>query len=166
MWAEASLICVVLVLLSAAAGWLVRREALRREEQVLDVWHSLVDTPADGQPSQLALAIKATSRMMADEIKQSLSGAMMGQASAVSKQLAAMEGDVATDGISQSNPLLGLLLNFSPSLRKRLAKNPAAALALSGLDIGGMLKKMTGGGGNVAAGSAQNGRNHQSSFNL
>lgn len=123
-------------------------------------WTAFTVSPEEGKPSQFALTVQAISRVMADEVKQSLSAAMMGQASAVSKQIQGMEQDVTGDALAAKNPLLAALVNFSPSLRKRLTKNPYAAMALANIDLGSILKggvKAGGNGHGVPVNSGQSG---------
>lgn len=159
---EIALFVLYPVILMAVA-WLVIRRAVRNtRREVEGALRGFLEPSGEGQPSPLALTAQAFARMLAEEVKASISGAMMGQASALSKQLAAGEQDVMMDMAGKQNPLIGALLAFSPSLRKRVAKNPYAAMALSSLD----LSKIMGGGG----GSGGNGKHPasagQSSFEL
>lgn len=135
--AAALLVCVWMTLLAGALAYFAWRQVQIEKSAITDTIMAWVEKPSADQPSQLEIAAHAIAHIAADEIKTSISGAMMGHASAISKQLQAAEGDVALDGIQAQNPLIGLLLGMSPSLRKRVAKNPMAALALGQLTLGG-----------------------------
>jgi len=131
---------------SLAIGALVYVSRLKA--QLSDFLAAWVAPGDDNSPSQLALVVKAAAAIHVEELKASLSGAMMGHASAMSKAVQGIESDVANDQLAGQNPMLAALLSFSPSLRKRLTKSPMAALALSRLDLSGLLKQSAGNNGN------------------
>lgn len=142
----AALLAVWLTVLAGAGLFLAWRQLQREKADLVDLVTSWFEKPGPDQASQVEMAAHAIAHIAAEEIKQSLSGAMMGHASALSRQLQAAEGDLVADQVQAANPLMSMLLNFSPSLRKRVAKNPMAAMALAQLPIGDILRKVAGGG--------------------
>lgn len=94
--------------------------------------------PGTDKPSPLAEAVSHVSTIFAVSIAKQVQMSMMGQASALSKATAGAEQDIARDMLANKNPLLSTLLDFSPKLRNRLLRSPAAAIALSGLNLGAL----------------------------
>lgn len=133
----AGLICGWILVIAVSAWFLVRRS-------IMAAVQFLFESPAEGQPSPAQAAVMSIGVMIGDRLKDSLSGALMGHASALSKTVQSMEGDVAADGLAAGNPLIAALLQFSPSLRKRVTKSPLAAMALQALPLEQILSKLGG----------------------
>lgn len=135
-----------------AMCWIVRREYMLVRGEIENALHDLFAPDGSGQsPAQTFVA--GVGAAVAQDIKTSLSAAMMGHASAVGKQMDAMARDVGMEQAMTENPMLALL-SQSPALQRRLSKNPWAAIALqflssklpaTGLPAG---KGLTAGGGN------------------
>jgi len=141
---------VALVLGLALCAWWVRREYLAIRAEIADNVAGLFAPGPDGAPSPVQGFVAAMAAAIGGELKQSLSGALMGHASAISKQMAAIEGEGALEVAEGGSPVLGLLTALSPALRKRLSKSPMASIAAS------MLANRFGGLG-TAQGGADNG---------
>lgn len=154
-----SLILVCLV----AAGILVFLLVKRIQEQVRKVQdqaQQFFDPSADGGPSPFALVIQNSSSIFAGEVERKISAMMMGKASAISKTIDQVEEEVAGQAISNANPLLGALVNFSPTLKRKIARSPALGQALQGLSQGGLsglLGKSNGGNHKQPAGGSRMG---------
>ncbi len=147
-------ICVSIVLTGVALAstfwWAYNRE----KTALLDSLDSFLSRPTPEKPSPLEQMVSMLAAALSDQIKAHLSAAMMGHASAASKQLDGIAQDTMQDSLAAQNPLMAALLSFSPSLRKRVTKNPIAAMALSSLNLDGLLSRLGGVPGNG------NGSNH------
>lgn len=134
------LLCWLTILGSiSAAAWYIRRS----RAEISDILSQFVTSADETTPSPFAqLVVSSLSGAipgLAAGVTQSLKASFMGQASAMAKSIDGIEGDIAGDALASRNPGLAALIEFSPSLAKRLKRSPAAALALSQLNLGGML---------------------------
>lgn len=132
--------------------FLLVRRTERQLAAVQDQVQEFFAPGKDNQPSPFALVVQNSSAILAGEIERRISAMMMGKASAVSKAIDGVEEEVTGQAISQANPLIGALVNFSPALRRKIARSPALGQALQGLSQGGL--------GNLFGGSG-NGGNHK-----
>ena len=97
-------------------------------------------TPGEeGEPSPFGVLI--ANKVQASEMTTSFSGMMMGKASALSKAQQGIEADIANESLAQTNPALTALLEFSPSLKKRMSRSPMVAYALQNLNLAGLAGK-------------------------
>lgn len=134
--------CLLVVALNIYFLLYVRRQ----EAKIVQVFVDFISSPDAETPSPFAQTVVAMARVAAPEFTQSMKGSMMGQASAVSKAIEGIEEDVAGDALAKQNPAIAALLAFSPSLAKRINRSPAAALALSQLNLGNIMKGSPGNG--------------------
>lgn len=98
------------------------------------------DHPEQDLPSAFFKTTFAVSQMIAANLSQSLTASMMGRASAMKKQVEAAEGDIMTDALAGSNPMMGAGLDMFPSLKKRIQRSPmlqSALIQLSNLNLAG-----------------------------
>jgi len=140
------------VILTSACQFLYftyRLNKLRRE--AIEAVQAFMLPQAEGEPSKLAAIVYEGGRVVSGELIKSLKGALMGQSSALARAESAIEGDVFQDAVDAKSPLLGMLLEQFPRLKKRLLKSPAAAMALGQMDLGSLLK------GGAATGSEARG---------
>lgn len=139
-----NVLLAVLVFLFCAAGgltwWFIRRFT----RQVIDIVAQTKETISDfvtpeavDKPSKLGLALEAMSTILARAIVAQAKATFMGIESGASRQIKALEGDLAQDSMAQ-NPLAGLLSSF-PNVSKRLVRNPALANLIGAL-AGGMMR--------------------------
>lgn len=152
-------ILLTLILAVLAAGAVLAFILVKRAGEQIRLVQSQVEeffNPGkDNAPSPFALVIQNSSAILAGEIERRISAMMMGKASAVSKAVGQVEEEIAGEAMTQANPLLGALINFSPALRRKIARSPALGQALQGLSAGG-LGGLLGGSNNghkTAAGS-------------
>jgi len=143
------------LLLLLATGLVIRWYVRRAIREAQEVAHAFFDPGADNAPSQFALLVKHVSQVLATEVMLSVKGSLMGQASAVGKQIDAAASDIAGDALAAKSPWLAALLEFSPSLKKRVTKSPIAAMALANLNLGGLLKGQSTGGNGQSKASVQ-----------
>lgn len=103
----------------------------------------------DGEnPSPFHVWLENASEHMATAVLQKAKESLGGVEGAMAKQEKALAGDIAEQAMLEVNPLLGLLAQSVPSLRKRLRSNPAAIPAILGL-----LQRMGTGAQQIESGS-------------
>lgn len=77
-----------------------------------------------GQPSPIATATEAVSEMFARSIMASAKMTFAGLSSGHVRREAAVDGDIAEDSAKLAHPMVTVLLDQFPQLRKTLRKNP------------------------------------------
>lgn len=138
---------------SLVRTWLLYRRVKRMIESFL------VSSDAN-TPSQFATLIDTIARSAGHAIALEVKTTLMGKASAESRQLAAMQADISGDAAT-SVPGLGALLAASPSLGKRLRRNPGLMdLAMQ------YLPHLLGRSAGPGAGGSTNSNNHEVKFRL
>jgi hypothetical protein len=146
MWGLGLAVCFTLLSCCAVSLWLARREFRRIEHQIAEQIITFVSAPGDGGPSPLAMLVQLAGKTAGTEVAASLKGAFMGHSSSIAKAETALQTDMVLDSVEQQNPIVGMLLERFPRVAKRLARSPAALAALSNLDLGSLLKGVSGGG--------------------
>lgn len=96
------------------------------------------DKDGNPGPSPLAIIIQNAAIILAGELQQRISAMMMGKASAMSKAMTQLEGEVIQENLAGANPALGAILSASPGLQKKIARSPALAMALQAISQGGL----------------------------
>lgn len=109
----------------------------------IERYNTYVSSPGDGLPSPLETTIENTGEVITQKLLSRVQAQAMATSSHISRQTNAMMQDIVQDEVDQANPVVGMLLNQYPSLRKRIAKNPSALQALMPL-----LDRIGGGVGN------------------
>lgn len=146
----ASLLAVWLTIVAGAVVYLAWRQIQVEKQDLVDLIQAWTTKPNETTPSQAEMFGRAIAHLVADEVKASISGALMGHASALSKQVDQAGADLAESQMAGVNPLMAMLLQFSPGLRKRVTKNPYAAMALSALPLDKIVGSLAGHRGNGA----------------
>lgn len=131
MWLIALLICSCFVV----TGLLVRREIKKVQNRVTDYYNWFITAPNKETPSPFQATVTEVAKMASPVFTMQLKTSLMGKASAVSKAIDAIEGDIEDDGLAKANPMMAALMEFSPSLKKRVKKSPLAKQLLSGIDL-------------------------------
>ena len=80
--------------------------------------------PGEGEPAPVENLIEHASRVVGKSCAMEIKTTLLGKASGEARLEKAIESDLAQDAIQGSNPLVGSLLELSPSLKKRVLKNP------------------------------------------
>lgn len=142
-------------------GWLAVISWWARRLYIAAV--QFVTAPAPGEVSPLGQFMQATATILANQVVMSVKGTLMGQASAVSKAEAGIQTDILQDTVAMNSPMLGMILEAFPSLRKRVSKSAVARLALANMDLGKLLNK---GGNGHAEGTENTGETSRASFQL
>lgn len=122
---------------------------------------SYFEPKGEGESSEFAELVNVISTIFAEKTSQSLKATFMGIQSADSRQEQAIAGDIVEGLANEQNPLIGVLLERFPALKKRVAKNPQL-LAMVG-EIGA--KFVGSGPGSRRSTSTGNG-SREFSFNL
>lgn len=151
----ALLLLNILPLVLLIAGYIY---AKRRFEQVtgefVNLYSSFTTKKDETTPSPLETFIDGASQIMVNRLLTTMSAQQMANKSHITRQANAIAEDMIQDDAGSVNPLLGMFLNQYPSVRKRLAKNPAALQAilpmLSNLGAAGGHDHGSNGGGNIA----------------
>ena len=129
--------CIIISLLLAALVILLLKAAARvnnAEQQ----FREFVSPGKDNQPSPLSQFISLESKMLAQDFTNQIKTSMLGKASGAARQENAIAGDIVSDVVNETNPMLGMILDQFPTLKKRIVKNPQMALgALSLLQNAG-----------------------------
>lgn len=128
----------------------------RRAKRILE---DFLTTPDANTPSQFAQLVDTISRAAGHAIALEVKTTLMGKASAESRQLTAMQGDVVTDAAANT-PALNALLAASPSLGKRLRRNPGL-IDLAMQFLPGLLGKA-----GTSSGTVGRSDNHEVKFHL
>lgn len=128
----------------------------RRVKRIIEDFLTSSDS---NTPSQFAQLIDTISRAAGHAIALEIKTTLMGKASAESRQLAAMQGDVVTDAAANT-PGISALLAASPSLGKRLRRNPGL-IDLAMQFLPGLLGKA-----GTPSGSVGRSDNHEVKFHL
>jgi len=82
-------------------------------------------TPAkEGEQSEFGIASQQLAEIFANELYIKVKAGMMGQASVQARDIKAVEGALALDGISETSPLIGEVIGASPRLRDLVKKRP------------------------------------------
>ena len=132
--------------------YLAHKATQRYERLITGQIVAFLTAPEEGHPSPLAQLVQLAGKTAGAEVAASLKGAFMGHSSALAKAENAIAEDVLVDSAGAWSPLLGLILQSFPRLTKRLAKSPAAAAALSQIDLGSLLGGGGGGGNGMVPG--------------
>jgi len=85
---------------------------------------AFVSPVSEGQASPLATSVDAAADMFARATMARAKMTFAGLSSGVTRQEAAVEGDIAEDS-ARMNPIIGGLMDSFPTLKKTLRKNPA-----------------------------------------
>jgi len=129
--------CVIIAALLAVLVFLLLKAAAKvnnAEQQ----FREFVSPGKDNQPSPLSQFIALESKMLAQDFTNQIKTSMLGKASGAARQENAIAGDIVTDVLNETNPMLGMILDQFPTLKKRVVKNPQMALgALSLLQNAG-----------------------------
>lgn len=112
---------LILVLLGFMA-WRAHREISALKQGIID----FIVSPDDNTPSQLSEVVQICGKVVAHEFTQSISGMMMGKASAVNKGIDSIGQELAV----QQNPMLALLSSFSPKITRKIGNNPMLSMAI------------------------------------
>jgi len=123
---------------------------LRKYRQLQSIVSDFVLPAKPGEPSPLGLWIDNVSHTAGHAIALEVKTTLMGKASAVSRQTAAIEGDIVED-VAHAQPGMSGLLGAFPTLNKRLRRNPGL-LELAAPLLAGMMGAKNGNqttGGNV-----------------
>lgn len=127
-----AILAVLLLILAAILYSFVKISTLFRQ------FKTFITPESEGQPSQLANVAQATADMIGKSMTASIAATFMQKRGVTNRNERSIKGDIAIDGISMENPLIGALLQNFPTLTKRLQKNPALLdFALSKLTQGG-----------------------------
>lgn len=98
---------------------------IAREKAVLSaILHSYFEPRSEDKSSEFADLVNVLATINAEKVTQSLKGTFMNIQSVDSRQAQAIKGDFIQDIVTQQNPILGVLLDKYPAVKKRLAKNP------------------------------------------
>ena len=129
--------CVIIAALLAVLVFLLLKAAVKvnnAEQQ----FREFVSPGKDNQPSPLSQFISLESKMLAQDFTNQIKTSMLGKASGQARQENAIAGDIVSDVLNETNPMLGMILDQFPTLKKRVVKNPQMALgALSLLQNAG-----------------------------
>lgn len=106
--------------------------AYRREKQVLTetitgYFNAAFVSPDKDKPSYFATLVDIAGAIIANNIVTAVKSTFMGIQSGANRGEKALEGAIAQDMLSQSNPLIGSILNSFPAASKVLRKNPGLA---------------------------------------
>ena len=101
----------------------IMRVALRINEVIDDV-RTFVSPAGENTPSPLASTIDTASKIAGHAIALEVKTTLMGKVSGASRLADAVRTDVQGDVVAQQMPLMGEILEQSPSLRRRLGKSP------------------------------------------
>ena len=145
-------VCLTIIASTCVTLFVAHRVIHRYESLLTGQIVAFMTSPAEGVPSPLAQLVQLAGKTAGAEVAASLKGAFMGHSSALAKAETAIAEDVLVDSAGARSPLLGLILQSFPRLTKRLAKSPAAAAALSQIDLGSLLGGGGGGGNGMALG--------------
>ena len=108
----------------------------------------------DDIPSDFAQTCENIAEMMTGKFGASLKGGFAGALGHTKRQENAISEDIVNDMVAGDSPIASYLLDQFPSVKKRLAKNPAAAAGLmSWLNNNGGLAGLMKPGGLAAPGS-------------
>lgn len=135
------LLCSIAIL-ACLIGLLVAIKSLSTFiDSIYSQFVGFINSPGDDKPSEFARLTNTIAHTAGQAIAQEVKTTIMGKMSGDARKLKAIEGDIAMDGLAESAPQLAGLLDASPNLRKRVAKNPGligwAAQYLPGL-MGGL----------------------------
>jgi len=110
--------------------------------------------PDESTPSPFAQAVDSIAVTFAQRFTASLKASLLGMASVDKRNEQRLQDDIVQDVATQANPMIGMLLQQFPQLRKRLAKNPELIeTALAYFNKGAGLAPGNGGGTPPASGS-------------
>jgi hypothetical protein len=101
---------------------LVAFSAIRR---IFAQGKAFITPESEGKPSALANVTQVAADMLGRGVTAQLKATFMGKQSVDVRNGQRIASDIAVDGLSMSNPLIGAVLQQFPTLTKRLAKNPA-----------------------------------------
>lgn len=124
-------ICVLLAL--SVGGYYAKRRVESAVGSALGLYTNFVNKKNPESLSPLEQNIEAVSGLIVDRLKgeiASFKGQSMAEKSHLSRQANLLAQDMLQDDVSQVNPILGMILERYPSVRKRLAKSPMAVQAL------------------------------------
>jgi hypothetical protein len=123
--------CIIISLLLAALVILLLKAAAKvnNAEQQFREFVS----PGKDQPSPLSQFIALESKMIAQDFTNQIKTSMLGKASGQARQENAIAGDIVSDVLNETNPMLGMILDQFPTLKKRIAKNPQMAFGAMNL---------------------------------
>lgn len=129
--------CVIIAALLAVLVFLLLRAA-EKVNNAEQQFREFVSPGKDNQPSPLSQFIALESKMLAQDFTNQIKTSMLGKASGAARQENAIAGDIVSDVVNETNPMLGMILDQFPTLKKRIVKNPQMALgALSLLQNAG-----------------------------
>lgn len=134
--------------------------AFLKISRVYNELRAFVTPPAEGEPSPLATLALGVSDMIASSLMAKIKASLMQNKSAEVRGENAIEGELAIDLATQTNPIVGALLQQFPALRKMAKKNPALVDAVVQRFIAGKF------GGNTPAPSNNNHSNAQVKMTL
>jgi hypothetical protein len=131
--------CVIIAALLAVLVFLLLRAA-EKVNNAEQQFREFVSPGKDNQPSPLSQFIALESKMLAQDFTNQIKTSMLGKASGAARQENAIAGDIVSDVLNETNPMLGMILDQFPTLKKRIVKNPQMAFGamnlLSGLGKG------------------------------
>lgn len=109
----------------------------RQKQSLKSTLQDYFEPKTEGGSSEFAELVNVISTLFAEKTSQSLKATFMGIQSADVRQEQAITGDIVEGLANEQNPLIGVLLDRFPALKKRVAKNPAL-LGMIG-EVGGKL---------------------------
>ena len=124
--------CIIISILLAALVILLLKAAARvnnAEQQ----FREFVSPGKDNQPSPLSQFIALESKLIAQDFTNQIKTSMLGKLSGQARQENAIAGDIVSDVLNETNPMLGMILDQFPTLKKRLSKNPQMAFGAMNL---------------------------------
>ena len=131
--------CLIITLILSILLFMLLKAA-KKIQNAENQFRTFVSPGPDNQPSPLSQFIALESKMLAQDFTNQIKTSMLGKASGAARQETAIAGDIVSDVLNETNPMLGMILDQFPTLKKRLAKNPQMAFGamnlLSGLGKG------------------------------
>jgi hypothetical protein len=129
------LIVILLAFLVAAVSILlfIALKAVKMAQNTVKTFREFVSPIDDKTPSPLSQFIALESKQIAQDFMMQAKTTMMGKASGDARAESAITGDIIQDVVSSQNPLIGILLDQFPTLKKRIAKNPQMAFGAMNL---------------------------------
>jgi hypothetical protein len=140
--------CLIITLILSILLFMLLKAA-KKIQNAENQFRTFVSPGPDNQPSPLSQFISLESKLMAQDFTNQIKTTMLGKASGAVRAENAMAGDIVSDVLNAENPMLAMLLDQFPTLKKRLVKNPQMALGAMNLIQSQMGKGKDGNNGHV-----------------
>lgn len=151
-------VLLVLLLFVNVAIFVIISLAFCKFRHIMNEFYEFITPASETEPSPMQLAVGKTVDAISDGMVKRVKGTMLGQLSGKSRAESAIDGAIAQDSLSLSNPVIGAVLQSMPSLAKILNRNPfLAELAMS---------KLAGKAGAAAPGNGNSPPARQFDFNI